>query len=444
MVIPKLASGIRDYLPDEVAVRSSMLATIQNIFERFGFVRLETPAIERLEVLTGGDPNFSKQLFKLAYPNDGLALRFDLTVPLARVVAQYSGEIKKPFKRYQVGAVWRAEKAQAGRFREFLQFDADIVGSSSVLADAEIVSLMYETLSALGLTEFTIKVNTRKLLNSLAEYAGFDPLTTNDVLRTVDKLDKIGWDAVQRELAAPLGEGGRELTDAQIVLLQKFFAITSSDQAVVLELLGELVGHLPCGNEGIEELARILHAADCLEVPREKWKIDVATARGLSYYTGPVFEATLNKLPEIGSVFSGGRYDDLVSRFSDISVPATGASVGVDRLFEALRQLGSGKSHTSAPEVLLLNFDADSESGVQRLSTLLRRAGMRVELYLGNEITLKAQLAYATKRQAPFVIFLGERERANNIVTVKDMASFTQVEVAQDDVVTFLQQRLVT
>lgn len=422
---PELAGGFRDYLPEDMIPRQRMFDTIRDVFERFGFVPLDTPGLEKEEILTGGDPNFRMQIFRagLRAGDEGLALRFDLTVPLARVVSAYGDKLERPFKRYQIGKVWRGEKPQAGRFREFVQFDADIVGSNRTSADAEIIALIYETLTALGLSRFVIKVNNRKILNGLPSLVGFEPTSNAEVLRIIDKLDKIGWDGVKVELAEKLN-----LNDSQTDKLKQFIDIRSDSQEETLARLAKLGTNSPSIVEGSNELQEIIGHVRSLGIPDRMWRIDLSVARGLGYYTGPVFETTLTDIPEIGSVFSGGRFDDLVARFGERSVPATGASVGVDRLFVAMDKLGLIKKEKTVVQVLVLNFDNQAEDYCQKIVALVRNSKIRSELYLGKENSLKGQLSYATKQEVPIVIIAGGTEKARGVAQIKDMAKRRQVE----------------
>ena len=439
---PELSSGFRDYLPSDMIPRQRMFDTVRGVFERFGLVPLDTPALEKEAILTGGDPNFNKQIYRanLRGSNDELALHFDLTVPLARVIAQYP-EIKKPFKRYQIGKVWRGERAQAGRYREFVQFDADIVGSKSMAADAEIISIMNETMTALGISNFLVRVNNRKILNGLAEYAGFDSSKLVAVLRIIDKMDKIGWDGVDAELRKNSASEDDEVTefadlnDDQITAIKKFIDLKANGQNAILDAVEELMKNSPLALEGIKELREIVAHVAALGVPDDKWAIDLSVARGLGYYTGPVFETVLTDLLSIGSVFSGGRYDDLVSRFSNNSVPATGASVGVDRLFAAMTQLKLLNKQEATAKVLVLNFDKESELVCEELATTLRRADIPTEIYFGNESNIKGQLSYAVSQEVPVVLIIGSNERQKNTVTVKDMNKRSQQEIPRSEIV---------
>lgn len=426
-ISPELAGGFRDYLPEDMIPRQRLFDTIRSTFELFGFVPLDTPGLEREEILTGGDPNFKMQIFRagLRTGEEGLALRFDLTVPLARVVSSYGDKLDRPFKRYQVGKVWRGEKPQAGRFREFVQFDADIVGSSKTSADAEIIALMYETLTALGLSRFVIKVNNRKILNGLSSLAGYDPTLNTEVLRIIDKLDKIEWSGVSKELAEKL-----DIKEPQAEKLKRFIDIRSDSQEETLARLVELGVNSPDITKGADELREIINHLKALGVPNEMWRIDLSVARGLGYYTGPVFETILTDISEIGSVFSGGRFDDLVARFGERSVPATGASVGVDRLFAAMEKLGLIKKERTVTQVLVLNFDSKAEDYCQKVVATVRKSGLRSELYLGKENSLRGQLAYATRQEVPVVILAGGTEKDKGVVQIKDMAKRRQIEIS--------------
>ncbi len=432
---PRLGAGIRDYLPEDSIPRRQMFATIQRVFERFGFLPLDTPALELESILTGGDPNFKMQIFRarLREEDEKLALRFDLTVPLARVIAQYREHIRRPFKRYQVGTVWRGEKPQAGRFREFVQFDADIVGAASPAADAEIVALMYETMRALGINAFQVRVNSRKILNGLPTLAGFNPEFTVGILRIIDKLDRVGWDSVAGELVSQY-----QLSPTQLEKMKFFLEIRGASPNEVLTSVSEVMWESPIALEGVKELNRVCNYLEAMGIPQEFWVIDLSVARGLGYYTGPVFETILTEQPSIGSVFSGGRYDDLVARFGDVTVPATGASVGVDRLFAAMSEVDLIRQQKTITQALVLNFDHDCELDCHRLVTLIRQAEINGELYLGHKKTIKEQLAYASESGVPLVLIIGGNEKAAGLVRIKNMISREQTDVPKNDVPSYL------
>ena len=429
---PELAGGFRDYLPEDMIPRQKMFDTIRKTFEVFGFVPLDTPGIEKESVLTGGDANFKMMMFKANLREDedeGLALRFDLTVPLARVISLYGDQIEKPFKRYQTGKVWRGEKPQAGRFREFVQFDADIVGTNRMSADAEIIALMYETMTALKIERFLIKVNNRKILNGLSNFAGYDSSLNVEVLRSIDKLDKIEWKGVTKELK------GKGLNDTQLDQLEKFINLKGESAEEILAKLSDLMVGSPEALVGINELREVTDNLKSLGVPTNFWQIDLSVARGLGYYTGPVFETTLLDLPSIGSVFSGGRYDDLVSRFGKQNLSAVGASIGVDRLFAALEKLSLLKKEKSVVKVLVLNFDEKAEGYCQEIVSLIRKSNVAAEIYLGRETMLKSQLAYALKQEIPVVIIAGGSEMEKRVVQIKNLDKRSQEEVGFDQVV---------
>jgi histidyl-tRNA synthetase len=486
LVPPELPGGFRDYLPPEVIARQRMINTIRTVFERFGFDPLETPGMELLDTLTGGEDT-SMVLWNAQQSNwkssrhvkdedrRNTSLRFDLTVPLSRVIAAYRSEIKMPFKRYQVGNVWRGEKPQLGRFCEFMQFDADVVGSSSSYADAEIVALMVSTMRELGIERFVVRFNSRKVLNALPTFAGFEPECVNDVLRVVDKLPKIGRAGVMRELTKPTrdewrplqeeaernGEPKRTVPDShpddpdgleapfglglsvEIVFRIGTFLDLAGEKDELIDATEALLGGIPEADAGIAELRTIVSALRAMGVPEQYWDVDLSIARGLAYYTGPVFETFLLDKESIGSVFSGGRYDSLVNRFMEGSFPATGASVGVDRLYTALVALGEITTTPTMTEVLVTVMDPECMDDYLALAGELRDEGVRTMLWLGEEKSFKAQLSYAAAQEIPIVVILGENERKKNEVAVKNMAERSQNFVPRARFVAFVQQQLV-
>jgi histidyl-tRNA synthetase len=439
LVQPDLAGGFRDYLPADMIPRQRMLDTIRGVFERFGFVPLDTPGLEREAVLTGGDPNFKMQIFRVGtgQEENALALRFDLTVPLARVVAMHGDKIGRPFKRYQMGKVWRGEKPQAGRFREFIQFDADIVGSNRIQADAEIVALIQATLTELGLKRFLIRINNRKILNGLSTFANYDASLNVEVLRTLDKSDKICWTGVETELIEKVG-----LQVDSTKKLKSFLDLSLRPAGDLLDVLAQEMSASAEALEGIDELRIITESLDAMQVPKTFWCIDLSVARGLGYYTGPVFETILLDLPSIGSVFSGGRYDGLVERFSTDSVHATGASVGVDRLFAAMEQLNIIDRTSAVTSVVVLDFDKTSTSYCQEIVSKIRSAGISAELYLGNENNIKAQLAYALRQSARVVVIAGGNELKERVVQIKDLGARTQTKVPVEGMISQIREIL--
>jgi len=412
---PTLAGGLRDYLPEDMIPRQKMLDTIREVFERYGFAPLDTPALEKEEILTGGDKEFKKQIFKIKN-SEKLALRFDLTVPLARVFALHS-DLGRPFKRYQIGKVWRGESQQFGRYREFTQCDADVVGSANMMADSEMVALIYETLSGLGLKDFKIKINNRKILADLYKVAQFSKRLNNQVLRIIDKIDKQGWEGVKRELA------GLKLSEGSLKMIESFI------QAKAFDEIEELFIGSKSAVEGIEELKTIDLNLKSLGVPGDKYSFDFSVVRGLGYYTGCVFEAVLTEGPVVGTVAAGGRYDSLLERFGSVPVQAVGMSIGIDRLFAALEKLGKIEKRKTISEVLVLNFDKACESEVLKIAADLRRAGIKTDLYLGKEETFKGQFAYGVSHEYPVLVIFGSKEKEGGLIQVRDMKAGRQAGV---------------
>lgn len=429
---PRILRGFRDYLPAQMIVRQKMISTIRGVYERYGFVPLDTPAMELLEVLTGEYGEESEMnIFQFRGPDENMVcLRFDLTVPLSRVVAMYP-ELPRPFKRYHVAPVWRKDKPQAGRFREFIQFDADIVGTSSMLADTEIICLIYDTMFALGLRRFLIKVNNRKVLNALIEFAGIDPFFANDVLRILDKLEKISLEGVKEELmkkgdpnvdqkTLPSSLRCLGLDEPTVDKLVRFISIQGSSDDILAQLEEYFRDFIPA-QVGIAELKEIVANLNVIGIPKDNYRIDLSIARGLEYYTGPVYETTLLDLPGFGNVFSGGRFDKLIGRFQKEDIPATGASIGVDRLFAAMEELGMIDLYPSTAQILVTIFDRSRLADYQLITRELRQAGFPTELYMGENTSLGRQLQYADRQKIPLVIIIGSEEFEQNSVSVKDL-----------------------
>ena len=439
--------GFRDYAGAEVAQRDAMLGQIAEVYHRYGFEVRETSAVETVEAL-------GKFLPDVERPNAGvfawqeeegdwLALRYDLTAPLARYYAQFRNELPSPFRRYAMGPVWRNEKPGPGRFRQFYQCDADTVGSANVAADAEICSLLADTLETVGIPrgDYLVRVNNRKILNGVLETAGLIEGEDRDaVLRTIDKFDKIGAAGVQ-EL---LGKGrldasgayidGVGLSADQAAPVVAFLTSKGADGGATLRNLREAIGASAIGLEGIAELETMADLFTASGYGPEQIEIDPSVVRGLGYYTGPVFEAELTfeildekgRKRQFGSVSGGGRYDDLVKRFTGQSVPATGVSIGVDRLLAALRAKGRLSSAGQGPIVVTV-MDRDKMSAYQALAAELRGAGLRAEVYLGNPKNFGNQLKYADQRDAPIAIIEGQDERERGVVQVKDLVLGAQI-----------------
>ncbi len=428
-----IPSGFRDYLPEEMIPRNDIIKKITETFELFGFTPLDTPAVEKENVLTAGDENFNKQIFKISTSSGGekgLALRFDLTVPLARVMALRNSYFSKPFKRYQIGRVWRGERPQAGRYREFMQCDADIVGIQSPIADAEIISLMYETMVSLGVRDFSIRVNSRKILDGLCECAGIEKGKRSDVLRSMDKLDKKGWSGVSEELE-------QYITKKKISEIKEFSEIRAQKQEDAIRLAEPYLKKSKIGMDGLSDMREIYFALSALGVDRKKWEFDFSVARGLGYYTGAVFETVLDDMPGIGSIFSGGRYDGLISRFGGENIPATGASLGLDRLYSALEKLNVIQKKKS-PTQALVCFLPGLRSYALGIVSDLRRNGIHSEFYFEEENPLRDQITYALKREIPFVVIVGPDEEKKGTTQVKFLKENIQKEMDKKDLSSFI------
>jgi histidyl-tRNA synthetase len=404
--------------------RQQMVDTIRRVYELYGFVPLSTPAIEYLDVLSGSAGQEAQQsIFRVANPErEELGLRFDLTVPLARVIAQYR-ELPRPFRRYQVAPVWRADKPDKGRFREFTQFDLDSVGVESEIADTEIIAGMCDTLRELGVGRYLVRFSSRAILNLLLEFAGIPREQGVDVFRVLDKLDKVGIEKVRLELMEGYKDEsgdiirGVGLTRDQVERIDRFLSIKSDSRTDGFAHLRELfVKH-----ESIDHIERISNHLYALGYGDDQVALDLSIARGLAYYTGPVFEAILPDAPQFGSVFGGGRYDNLVMRFLGEAIPAVGASIGVDRLLAALVHLGKIGTRSSTANVLIANMDPSLTDDYLAMTWELRRAGIPTELYLGNAKSVGKQLKYADQCDIPLVVLYGSNEKQQGTVTIKDM-----------------------
>ncbi|MBX2992513.1 MAG: histidine--tRNA ligase [Bacteroidetes bacterium] len=427
IVEPRLLRGFRDYLPAQMNARVKMIAAIRNVYERYGFQPLDTPAQEYRVTLTGYGEENTKQIFSFLNPEEeDVALRFDLTVPLARVVAQYP-DLVLPFRRYQVAPVWRADKPDPGRFREFIQFDLDAVGTSSLAADAEILCAMHDTLKALGIDRFKVRFSDRKVLDSLLDFAGITHDLAHSVFRILDKLEKIGIDGVAAELTKGRIDSsgdkipGLGLSGNQVDRIKEFIVVPKGKRREVLASLESLFKNVESAKEAVEELRFICDSLDALAISEDHVQLDLSIARGLDYYTGPVFEASLDDAPEFGSVFGGGRYDGLVERFLGRKIPAVGASIGVDRLLAAMEKLGLLQFAPSTAKVIVTVMEPSRLTEYQKLTRELREAGINTEMYLGEEKSLGKQLQYANRQQIPLAVIIGSDEFAKGEVTVKNL-----------------------
>jgi histidyl-tRNA synthetase len=426
-VQPRLSRGLRDLLPEQIAARQRIIDTVRGVYESYGFVPLATPAVEYLDVLTGsGGQEANQSIFSVTNPEkEKLGLRFDLTVPLARVISQYR-DLPRPFRRYQVADVWRADKPGPGRFREFTQFDIDSVGVASDLADVEIIAVMCDALGALDVGAFKVRFSSRRVLNLLLTFAGIDPSRGADAFRVLDKLDKIGAERVRKELTSGYKDDsgdtipGLGLKSEQVDRIEQFLAIRAESRDEVLSKLRQTIGQVPNATEEIDVLARMSKRLASLGYGDDRVSVDLSVARGLAYYTGPVFEAILTDAPQYGSVFGGGRYDDLVMRFLGERVPAVGSSMGVDRLLAALVELNRIKLKRSTAQVLVTVLDESMTEEYLAIVFELRRAGVPAELYLG-DARIGKQVKLADAMDIPVVLMYGPDEKTKGVVTVKDM-----------------------
>ncbi|MFN6163838.1 MAG: histidine--tRNA ligase [Planctomycetota bacterium] len=422
MIEPRTLKGFRDFLPAAMIPRERLMETARRVYRRYGFVPIDTPALEYLEILTGkGSEETDRQMYHFT-DNGGRAvgMRFDLTVPLARFSAQHIHELGTPFKRYHIGPVWRGETPQAGRFREFVQCDFDTIGTTGVVADIETALVIHELLQEIGIERFRIRINNRQLLTALLESLGLSQLATV-VLRGLDKLEKVGAGAVEKELS----EAG--LLEPQIAQILQFASIRGAPDAVLGQLASQLHGN-ERAEEGIERLNTVQRALVAAGVPHDRFAIDVSIARGLDYYTGIIFETMLGDLPEIGSVCSGGRYDNLAELFTKQHLPGIGASLGLDRLLAALEKLGKIPSNAVTADVFIALFDAERTSDYFEIAALVRGGGFSCEVYPDAK-KLGAQLKYADQRGFPVALIAGSRELDSGVVQIKDLRSKTTTEV---------------
>lgn len=428
IIEPRIPSGFLEFLPEDQIVFNAMFETIRKIYERFGFTPIETPAIEFTEVLltkSGGETE--KQIYRLDKSGDDLSLHFDLTVPLARYVAEHYEELTFPFRRYQMQKVWRGERKQRGRFREFYQCDIDVIGTTNVLVDAEIPSVIYEVFRNLGFENFTIRINNRKVLNGFMEYLEISSMS-REVLRAIDKLDKQGADKVTEEIEA-LGISGDKIKK-----ILDFVQIKGSDEEVISQLRALGIAS-SLFETGVEELNKVSEAIATLGVPRRCYGIDLAIARGLDYYTGTVYETILNDYPEVGSVCSGGRFDDLAEYYTDKKLPGVGISIGLTRLFYKLKEAGLIKSGRATPsEALVAQMDEKFINESLAAATQLRKSGINTEVYFESE-KIGKQFKYADRLKIPFVIIIGEMEVKENKVSLKTLSTGKQEMMTLDEVI---------
>lgn len=431
-VMPRTLPGFMQLLPNEQILFNEMKEKIQKTYEKFGFLPLDTPIIESSEVLlakAGGETE--KQIYRFSKGDSDLSLRFDLTVPLAKYVTENYANLSFPFRRYQIGKVYRGEKAQRGRFREFYQCDIDVIGENelSLINDAEIPSVIYATFKELGFDDFTISINNRKILNGLFESLELKEKSV-DILRIIDKIDKIGKENVIKEIK------DLEVTEEKINTIMNFIAITGDVEYTISELR-----KLNIKNDlfelGVNELEEVAKNINLFGVPKENYKIDLTIARGLDYYTGTVYETFLNEYRSLGSVCSGGRYDNLAEYYTDKKLPGVGISIGLTRLFFQLNDkkiIEAGNKSIS--EVLIISMVDDFTKSIE-IATKLRNAGINTQIYTNNA-KIKNQFKYASRLNIPYVIVIGEDEIKENKISLKNMENGEQVSISIEEAIKVL------
>ncbi len=425
---PRTLSGFMELLPAKQAQFEKIAQVLRDTYALYGFYPLDTPILESSEVLLAkGGGETEKQIYRFQKGDSDLSMRFDLTVPLAKYVALNYGALSFPFRRFQIGKVYRGERAQRGRFREFYQADIDVIGDGSLdlINEAEIPSIIYKTFSELGLTRFVIRINNRKVLNGFFEMLGLTGRAA-DVMRTIDKLEKIGADAVREILL----EEGVPAESADEIL--RFITLGGGTEGILQALEGYR-GKNGTLDAGISELTAVAGYMSAFGVPADHFAIDLTIARGLDYYTGTVYETTMLDHPEIGSICSGGRYDNLAEYYTDKKLPGVGISIGLTRLFFVLQDKNLlNENPPAAPADVLILPMADDMGAAIALATRFRAEGIRTQLHCEKK-KFKAKISYADKLSIPYVVFLGEDEIANGTVTLKDLSTGEQTSTGFDE-----------
>lgn len=426
---PHTLSGFMELLPAKQAQLDKIMDTLKRVYSLYGFTSLDTPIIEASDVLLAkGGGETEKQIYRFTKGDSDLSLRFDLTVPLAKYVAMHYGELTFPFRRFQIGKVYRGERAQRGRFREFYQADIDVIGDGklSIYNEAEIPSIIYRAFTELGLKRFVIRVNNRKILNGFYEMMSLSD-KSGDIMRTVDKLEKIGAEKVKAILVEDF-----EISPSDADAIIGFISITGT-KSEVLTSLQKYTGRSETFDQGLSELTDVTRYLSAYGVPEENFSVDLTIARGLDYYTGTVYETMMLDYPEIGSICSGGRYDNLAEYYTDKQLPGVGISIGLTRLFFVLDDCGllSENTLTAPADALIIPMTSDLSAAVS-LATMLRENGVRTQLY-SEDKKFKAKITYASKLGIPFAVFLGEDEISSGTVSVKDLSDGTQVTMPQSE-----------
>jgi histidyl-tRNA synthetase len=435
MITPRTLKGFRDFLPEIMLPRERLIETATEVFRSYGFCPIDTPALEYLEILLGkGSEETDKQLYQFTdHGGRQVGLRFDLTVPLARYTAQHFAELTFPFKRYHFGKVWRGENTQAGRYREFMQCDFDTIGTKSPAADIEIALVINDLLENIDrktkqtFTRFKIRINNRKVLSGLLDKHGIADKTT-PILRALDKVGKIGKAAVLKEMVEVAA-----IDAAQAEAVLTLTELSGTTEAMLSKLQSLLAGN-PLGEEGVSQLDELFRAANAAGLPKDRLELDVSIARGLDYYTGTIYETFLDDLPGIGSVCSGGRYDNLAGLYTKQELPGVGASLGLDRLFAAMEELDMIEKSSTPVQVFLPFFAADHLGKYLGFASVLRRHGIGVEFYPEAK-KLGQQLKYADKRGFRWAVIIGEEEWSKGCCQIKDLQTGESVECPMSECV---------
>lgn len=433
---PQTLRGFRDFLPDQMMAREHLIDTARSVYRSYGFAPIDTPALEYAEVLLGkGGEESDKQVFRFTDQGDrDVAMRFDLTVPLARYSAQHIQELGTPFRRYHIGPVWRGERPARGRYREFMQCDFDTIGSTSNTTDIETLMVINDLFEKIGIERFTVRVNNRKVLNGLLQKNDVQDHAVG-ILRALDKLDKIGREKVIEEMVQKVG-----ITETQAGRVLDMAELKGSPDAILQQLDGMLQGS-ETGEEGLAHLQELFTAVNACGLPDDRVSLDVSIARGLDYYTGTIYETLLGDLPGIGSVCSGGRYDNLAELFTSQKLPGVGASLGLDRMLAALEELGMTRKATTPAPVLITMFNRDRTNDYLQVARQLRSAGIGAEVYPEAK-GIGKQMKYADRKGFQFAIIAGDDEFAAGTWQVKGLADGSQQQVAAAELVPFLQDQL--
>jgi len=429
IIKPRKLAGFRDFFAEDCLLRQKIAQIMENVFKSFGYDPIENPALEYAQILRGKAGEEEKLGYYFKDKGDRkIGLRYDQTVPLARFVAEYPN-LPQPFKRYQLQKVWRADKPQKGRYREFYQFDFDIVNSDTILADAETCQILYQTMKTLGFVDFIIKINNRQILTSFTEYLGICTALKSRIFRTIDKLSKIGLEAVKNELVS------LKIKQAIIAKIINLISIKGSNQEILFKLKIKLE-NVKSGQEAIKQLEKMLNLLKIMDIEEQYLQIDPFMVRGLDYYTGVIFEVIADKTSKL-SVGGGGRYDQLMSLFSKKQIPAIGIGWGFDRLVDLIKERKIIKIKKTSTQILVTIFSAEYLEKSIKIANQLRKQGLAIEIYLNPKEKLNKQFKYADKKGIPYVIILGPDEVKANKITIKNMKTGKQTTLPKKEMLSF-------